>query len=394
MHPAVNRGYCFFNGLVCIWQIDHDHEFDVGNPDFLPLHWERVIDGLGPLGIAACYHNFPENAYAPTLGNGSMNVGQYECEPFVTPNGFVDRPCVVESDYRDQNVPDHGPGTTLLNDVEGVFHNDVHGFIGGSFFPASTVAGTMVFWTFHTQVSTNLYANWKHAQRRDMGVPERVCNAQSYEAETMFHSTGGSTPGGWNIWSNGYISTTHIFTPGPSQIRVVAQGQPAFDVAPHMIVSVGGEPIGDVFVNSTSWTSYVFPFNAPAGSQEIRVEFDNDIFVPPSADRNLLVDNLHIDCVDPSSGPCASFCANPEIITWSGSYQSGALGMGASCRETTQAVAGGNCGNFTGGRQLFLNGTSMPCGAGNWPSLPAPVNGGYCMQITPGDDPWALATLW
>jgi hypothetical protein len=36
----------------------------------------------------------------------------------------------------------------------------------------------------------------------------------------------------------------------------------------------------------------------------------------------------------------------------------------------------------------------MPCNAGNWPSLPAPVNGGYCAQTTPGDYPWAFLTLW
>ena len=33
------------------------------------------------------------------------------------------------------------------------------------------------------------------------------CQPTTYEAEGMFHSTGGATTGGWNIWSNGYIST-------------------------------------------------------------------------------------------------------------------------------------------------------------------------------------------
>jgi hypothetical protein len=229
--------------------------------------------------------------------------------------------------------------------------------------------------------------------------PAGECKTATYEAETMFHSTGGSTPGGWNIWSNGFISTSHDFSAAPTRLRVMARGEPAFGVWPHMVVSVNGSPVGDVSVQSGDWASYAFELDAAAGSQEIRVAFDNDAFFPP-VDRNLLVDNLRVDCTSepdpdpPPGGPCAGFCANPEIITWSGSYQSGQLGTGAICRETTQPVAGGNCGNFAPSRQLFLNGTSMPCNAGNWPSLPAPVNGGYCAQTTPGDYPWAFLTLW
>jgi hypothetical protein len=227
--------------------------------------------------------------------------------------------------------------------------------------------------------------------------PAGSCKMATYEAETMFHSTGGSTPGGWNIWANGFISTTHDFSSAPTRIYVVARGEPAFGVWPHMIVSVNGAPIGDVSVNSLDWESYAFDFDAGPGPQEIRITFDNDFFSPPF-DRNLLVDNLRVICTgepDPDPpNPCASFCASPEVITWSGSYQSGNLGTGAICRETTQPVAGGNCGNFAPGRQLFLNGTAMPCDTGNWPSLPAPVAGGYCIHTTPGDFPWAFLTLW
>jgi subtilisin family serine protease len=219
------------------------------------------------------------------------------------------------------------------------------------------------------------------------------CNAASYEAETMFHSTGGSATGGWNIWSNGYISTSHDFTAGPASITVQARGELANGVAPHMVVSVGGSPIGNVSVSSSTYAPYTFNFTATAGSQEIRVAFDNDLFAPPQ-DRNLIVDSVSVDCVEPGSNPCASQCENPTAITWSGSYQSGALGTGERCFETTQPIAGGNCGHFIGGRQLTVNGTTLPCTGQNWASIPAAVNGGYCIEVTPGNQSFAFMTLW
>jgi len=57
-------------------------------------------------------------------------------------------------------------------------------------------------------------------------------------------------------------------------------------------------------------------------------------------------------------------------------------------------VVGGNCGNFTSGRYLFLNGTEMPCDLGKWTSFPPSRNGDYCVQTTPGNDSWAFVTLW
>ena len=58
------------------------------------------------------------------------------------------------------------------------------------------------------------------------------------------------------------------------------------------------------------------------------------------------------------------------------------------------AVAGGNCGNFSSSRRLYLNGTQMPCDVGNWSTIPAAVNGGYCVTTTAGDYSYAFFTLW
>jgi hypothetical protein len=101
-----------------------------------------------------------------------------------------------------------------------------------------------------------------------------------------------------------------------------------------------------------------------------------------------------IACPLAPARPCSAFCASPQAFTWTGSYQSGNLGTGAICRETTHPIAGGNCGNLAAGRTLRVNGVAMPCNNLGWPSVPPTVNGGYCVQTTAGEFPWAFYTLW
>jgi hypothetical protein len=94
-----------------------------------------------------------------------------------------------------------------------------------------------------------------------------------------------------------------------------------------------------------------------------------------------------------SQSPCASFCSSPTTFTFGNNYQSGSLGTGAKCMQTTRPVLGGNCGNFANGRTLSINGVSKPCNNQNF-TPPAPVNGGYCVQVTPGNQSFAYFTLF
>lgn len=197
--------FTFPFGRMPVWLVDPNRDSDAGSFHVLPTHWERVIGGLPPLNRPGCYHDFPLDAYVPTMGNGTTNLGQYECEPVPTANGFIDRPCIEDDDYSDAGTG----GSSLRSDVEGsAYHNDIHPFIGGSFSPPGTTAGTMVFWVFHTNVSTNLLANWRHSQQRDMGTAflnnPPVCDANGpYEAEctgvttdVLLDGTGSSDPDG------------------------------------------------------------------------------------------------------------------------------------------------------------------------------------------------------
>src|SRR4029077_193718 len=90
----------------------------------------------------------------------------------------------------------------------------------------------------------------------------------------------------------------------------------------------------------------------------------------------------------PGTSPGPGLCTGPIVFTGP-NFNSGNLGTAATCHQTLANLAGGNCGNFSGGRTLSINSTLVSCTGGNWSSLPAKRNGGYCFQATAGDFPWA-----
>ena len=95
-----------------------------------------------------------------------------------------------------------------------------------------------------------------------------------------------------------------------------------------------------------------------------------------------------------ATGACAGLCTSPTIFTINGSYQSGNLLTGAHCYQTTSVVHGGNCSNFVSPRTLQVNGTTETCNNMNWSSVPAARNGGYCVQVTSGNQSYASFALW
>ena len=228
--------FTFPFGRMPIWLVNPDHDAGGATPCLgapsspncrhVPLHWERVTPTIGTCGgggqcdqdpsvsctvdadcdvleNAGCFHDFPPDTFVPTTGNLSENLGQYVCAEFVTPNGFVDRPCTDPNDYFVAGIDSGNP---LHQDLEGFYHNPVHFFIGGAFLSGSTTAGTMVFWAFHTSVSTNLLANWRHAQMRGMPEPNRTpeCDAngaylaecQGLTTDVLLDGAGSSDPDG------------------------------------------------------------------------------------------------------------------------------------------------------------------------------------------------------
>jgi hypothetical protein len=96
----------------------------------------------------------------------------------------------------------------------------------------------------------------------------------------------------------------------------------------------------------------------------------------------------------PGAGPCAGLCTNPKGIAPNTS--SGDLGIDAVCDEV--AGEGGIdkivCGNFVAPRTFSVNGTAFDCVTGNGGDLPAPRNGGFCMQASAGQDSYAYFTTF
>lgn len=171
---------------------------------------------------------------------------------------------------------------------------------------------------YHLEANADVYLGWTYwaggpwwgsyfatlepangVDRPQMNVLRRhldsSCQPRTYEAETMYHSTGGSIQDGWNLKSNGFISTKHGFTSGATTLTVVAKGSIAAGVWPHMVVTVNGAPVGEAIVSTTSWSRYTFQLNATAGIQELRVIFDNDLRTKRE-DRNLYVDKVVVGC--------------------------------------------------------------------------------------------------
>jgi hypothetical protein len=105
-------------------------------------------------------------------------------------------------------------------------------------------------------------------------------------------------------------------------------------------------------------------------------------------------DDVSVQVNAAPAGPCGGLCSNPTVFTINGSYQSGNLGTGAICYQTTSTIHGGNCGNLVGSRKLTVNGTTESCNGQNWATIPAARNGGYCIQTTTGNHPWAYFTAW
>jgi hypothetical protein len=80
-------------------------------------------------------------------------------------------------------------------------------------------------------------------------------------------------------------------------------------------------------------------------------------------------------------------CSNP--IELPVGMISGDLGTSATCHEVMGTGAGMNCGNFLAPRTFTINGTSINCVmSGNY-ALPAPRNGGYCMEASAGEYSYA-----
>jgi len=204
-----------------------------------------------------------------------------------------------------------------------------------------------------------------------------ACATTTYEAESMAHSTGGPTTGGWNIWSNGYLATNHAFAGGATIISVQASGTLAAGQWPHLVLSVGGAVVASATINTTSFSAYSFNATIPAGSKELRVAFDND-YQANGQDRNLLIDKVTIACAASSSGGSSG---NAGAGGSSGAVSGGAGG---------KAGNGGGAGADSGGSG---SGGGTPSGSASL-KYQTDWGSGYCADVTVRNSSSVAATAW
>jgi FtsP/CotA-like multicopper oxidase with cupredoxin domain len=101
-------------------------------------------------------------------------------------------------------------------------------------------------------------------------------------------------------------------------------------------------------------------------------------------------------CLTTHATPCSGLCANPVSFTVPDNldFQSGQLGTGAGCFETTSELLSGTSWGFVSPRVLTVNGVQMPLNGGWTNTLPTQRHHGYCIQTTPGNQPWAGFAVW
>lgn len=123
-----------------------------------------------------------------------------------------------------------------------------------------------------------------------------VVDAEASETRTNGEASGG----GWALYSNGYIE--HPFeAPGEhaNSVTVVAKGKQAGGDWPRMRLRVNGTAASgeEVVVNSEQWRAYRFDVGQLQGTVRLGVEFMNEFYGGPDADRNLYLDQYSLGSV-------------------------------------------------------------------------------------------------
>ena len=101
-------------------------------------------------------------------------------------------------------------------------------------------------------------------------------------------------------------------------------------------------------------------------------------------------------CQPQQSTPCSGLCNNPTrfSVADGSNFQSGNLGTGATCFETTSRLFQGESSSFATGKSLTINGRPEPLN-GNWNyPLPPMRNDGYCIQVSAGNNSYAAFAAW
>ncbi|WP_224242231.1 carbohydrate-binding domain-containing protein [Hyalangium gracile] len=124
---------------------------------------------------------------------------------------------------------------------------------------------------------------------------------RQYEAETttdLTASTGARTSTGWNLYTNGTLSSTQPYNfpvTGTYRLTARAYGSQCGPAAPSMDLRVDGTTVSTAAVTATAYTEYTHTLTVTAGTHTVSVAFTNDYSEANVCDRNLYVDWVKVN---------------------------------------------------------------------------------------------------
>lgn len=95
----------------------------------------------------------------------------------------------------------------------------------------------------------------------------------------------------WNLWSNGYVSTTMAAaSAGRKTIEVIARGAPANNIFPIVKIYVDNVLIATQTIDTPDFTPYLFTAGMSAGARVLKIEYINNDTNLNGGDRNVHLD--------------------------------------------------------------------------------------------------------
>lgn len=308
-------------------------------------------------------------------------------------NDFVYTPVGAASDaWRPvvQNVSANGDGSytvrgTQLNGLsQGASYGD-EGEARTNFPLVRLTMGSTVRYARSFAFSTMGFATGTATLQAKFTLPPGI-PAGTYQLSVVANGIA-SVPVSFVVGTQNQAPTVSLTSPAnnatftaPAQITLAANASDADGTISKVEFYAGATLVGTDTTSpySISWA------NVAAGNYALTAKaYDNLNAITTSNVVNIIVNTAA------GNTPCVGFCSSPVVFVGP-NYQSGNVGAGVICRETTSTLHGGNCSNISA-RTLTVNGVTMNCNG--W-TLPATHNGGYCVQVTAGTPDYTSFATW
>ena len=136
--------------------------------------------------------------------------------------------------------------------------------------------------------------------------------ALTLEAEQAKVRTAGMRmPGGWNLYSNGWLGdTVRIAQAGTYEVVVRAYGSPANGAWPRMALLIDRQQRATATVDRPDFQDYAFKVELKTGVHSVAVAFTNDLLTK-TEDRNLYLDRITIR--PPAGAPDPTLASAKEL---------------------------------------------------------------------------------